>query len=58
MFRFLESTLRMKAQVDSSSTGWEDFISRERLHEVMQRDGESGGPMGQVRDWIFIACIE
>jgi hypothetical protein len=34
MFRFLESTLRMKAQVDSSSTGWEDFISREEKRKA------------------------
>jgi hypothetical protein len=29
MLRVLEPTLRMKAQTDSSSRGWKDFICRE-----------------------------
>jgi hypothetical protein len=29
VFRVLGSTVRMKAQADSSSRGWKDFICRE-----------------------------
>jgi hypothetical protein len=28
---------------------------RERLHEGMLRDLETGGPVGQVGNWVFIA---
>jgi hypothetical protein len=28
---------------------------RERLHGGMQGDLETGGPMGQVGNWVFIA---
>jgi hypothetical protein len=58
VLRVLGSTLRMKAQVDSSSRGWKDLIcreGRERLHGGMQGDLETGGPLGQVGNWVFIA---
>jgi hypothetical protein len=47
----------MKAQVDSSSRGWKDFICREEKRKTaywrMQGDPETGDPMGQVRDWVL-----
>jgi hypothetical protein len=51
----------MKAQVDSSSRGWKDFICREEKRKAawwgMQGHPETGGPVGQVGDWAFIALF-
>jgi hypothetical protein len=52
----------MKAQVDSSSRGRKYFILREEKRKaawVHAGDLETGGPMGQVGNWVFIAlfCI-
>jgi hypothetical protein len=48
----------MKAQVDSNSRGWKDFICREEKRKTaywrMQRDLETGDPMGQGGEWGFI----
>jgi hypothetical protein len=61
MLRVPEPALGMKAQVDSSSRGWKDFICREEKRKTawwgMQGDPETGGPMGQVGDWVFIAFL-
>jgi hypothetical protein len=42
----------MKAQVDSSSRGWKDFICREEKDCIVENEGgpESSDPLGQVRD--------
>jgi hypothetical protein len=45
MFRVLGSTLRTKAQVDSSSRGWKDFICREEKRKAAW--GYSEGPRNQ-----------
>jgi hypothetical protein len=49
----------MKAQTDSSRRSRKDFICREEKRKTayygMQGDPETGGPLGQVGDWIFIA---
>jgi hypothetical protein len=54
--RVLEPTLRMKAQVDSSSRGQKDFICREEKRKTaycrIQGDPETG-PVGQVGDWVL-----
>jgi hypothetical protein len=34
VLRVLKPTLRMKAQADSSSRGWEDFICREEKRKT------------------------
>jgi hypothetical protein len=63
VLRVLEPTLRMKAQADSNSRGQKDFICREEkrktAHWRMQGDLETGDPVGQGREWGFIAyfCI-
>jgi hypothetical protein len=43
MLRVLEPALRMKAQVDSSSRGWKDFICREEKGKTA-RCGMQGNP--------------
>jgi hypothetical protein len=57
VFRVLGSTLRMKAQADFSSRGQKDFICREEKRQTawwgMQGDPETGGPVGQVGDWVL-----
>jgi hypothetical protein len=64
----LEPALRMKAQTDSNSRGRKDFIYREfswrkekrkTAYWGMQGDPETGDPLGQGREWGFIAyfCI-
>jgi hypothetical protein len=59
VLRDLEPALRMKAQVDSSSRGWKDFICREEKRKTaywgMQGDLKTGDPMGQGGEWGFIA---
>jgi hypothetical protein len=61
MFRVLEPALGIKAQADSSSKGQKDFICREEKRKTalwgMQGDPETGGPLGQVGDWVFIAFL-
>jgi hypothetical protein len=56
VLRVLEPTLRMKAQVDSSSRGQKDFICREEKRKTaywrIQGDPETG-PVGQVGDWVL-----
>jgi hypothetical protein len=51
----------MKAQVDSSSRGRKDFIcskeKRKTAWRRMQGALETGGPVGQVGDWVFIAIL-
>jgi hypothetical protein len=42
VFRVLGSTLRMKAQADSSSRGWKDFICTEEKRKAAW--GHAGGP--------------
>jgi hypothetical protein len=53
----LEPTLRMKAQVDSSSRAQKDFICREEKRKTawwgMQRDPVTSGPVGQGGDWVL-----
>jgi hypothetical protein len=55
VLRVLEPALRMKAQTDSNSRGWKDFICREfswrkekrkTAYWGMQGDLETGDPMG------------
>jgi hypothetical protein len=57
VLRVLEPALRMKAQVDSSSKGWKDFICREEKRKTtcwgMQGDPETSGPLGQGGDWVL-----
>jgi hypothetical protein len=52
----------MKAQADSNSRGWKDFICRDfswrkekrkAAYWGMQGDLETDDPMGQVRDWVL-----
>jgi hypothetical protein len=52
VLRVLEPALRMKAQTDSNSRGWKDFICWR-----MQGDPETGDPVGQGGDWGFIAFL-
>jgi hypothetical protein len=55
----LETALRMKTQVDSSSRGQTDFNvekRRERLHGGgCRRTGNWWSSVGQGGDWVFIA---
>jgi hypothetical protein len=57
VLRVLELALSMKAQVDSNSRGWKDFICREEKRKTaywrMQGDPETGDPMGWVGDWVL-----
>jgi hypothetical protein len=57
VLRVLEPALRMKAQVDSNSRGWKDFICREEKRKTaywrMQGHPETGDPMGQDREWVL-----
>jgi hypothetical protein len=58
VFRVLGSTLRMKAQTYSSSRGWKDFICREEKGKAAWGHAggpETGGPVGEVGNWVFIA---
>jgi hypothetical protein len=60
VFRVLGCILRIKAQVDSRSRGQNILFvekRRERLHGVMQGDQETGGPMGQVGNWVFVTFL-
>jgi hypothetical protein len=66
MLRVLEPTLRMKAQTDSNSRGRKDFTCREfswrkekrkTAYWRMQRDLETGDPVGQVGEWGFITYL-
>jgi hypothetical protein len=61
VLRVLEPALRMKAQADSNSRGRKDFICREEKRKTaywrMQGDLETGGPVGQGREWGFIAFL-
>jgi hypothetical protein len=61
VLRVLEPVLRMKAQVDSSSRGLKDFICREEKRKTawlgMQGDPETSDPLGQVKDWVFLAFL-
>jgi hypothetical protein len=47
----------MKAQADSNSRGWKDFICREEKRKTaywrMQRDPETGDPVGQGGEWVL-----
>jgi hypothetical protein len=56
VLKVLESALRMKTQVDSSSKVRKILFVEKRggkLHEDMQGDPETGGPVGQVGDWVL-----
>jgi hypothetical protein len=66
MLRVLEPALRMKAQADSNSRGWKNFICREfswrkekrkTAYWRMQGDPETGDPVGQGGEWGFIAYL-
>jgi hypothetical protein len=60
VFRGLRSTLIMKTQADSSSRDQKDFICREKKRKaawVHAGPPETGGPMGQVGNWVFIAFL-
>jgi hypothetical protein len=60
VFRVLVSTLRMRAQVDSSSRGRKDFTCREEKRKAawgMQGDPETSGPVSPVGDWVFITFL-
>jgi hypothetical protein len=52
----------MKAQVDSSSRGWKDFIYREEKRKAayrgMQGDPETGGPMGFYNPFLYCLSWE
>jgi hypothetical protein len=63
VLRVLEPALRMKAQMDSNSRGWKDFICREfswgkekrkTAYWRMQGDLETGDPVGQG---LFLHCL-
>jgi hypothetical protein len=58
VLRVLEPALRMKAQADSNSRGWKDFICRQQKRKTaywgIQGDPETSDPMGQGGDWGFI----
>jgi hypothetical protein len=47
----------MKAQADSNNRGQKDFICREEKRKTaywrMQRDLETGDPMGQGGEWVL-----
>jgi hypothetical protein len=62
VLKVLEPALRMKAQTDSNSRGWKDFICREFIcreekrksaYWGMQEDPETGDPMGQGGEWVL-----
>jgi hypothetical protein len=56
VFRVLGSTLRMKAEhTPAAEVRKILFVEkrRERLHWGMQQDLESGGPGGQVGNWVL-----
>jgi hypothetical protein len=57
VLRVLEPALRMKAQADSNSRGWKDFICREEKRKTeywrMLGDPETGDPMGQGGKWVL-----
>jgi hypothetical protein len=57
VLRVLEPTLRMKAQVDSSSRGWKEFICREEKRKTawwgVQGNLETCGPVDQGGDWVL-----
>jgi hypothetical protein len=59
VLRVLEPALRMKAQTDSNSRGQKDFTCREEKRKTaylrMQGDPKTGDPVGQGREWGFIA---
>jgi hypothetical protein len=67
VLRVLEPALRMKAQADSNSRGWKDFICREFSWRKEKRktaywgmlgDPETRGPVDQGGEWGFIPfCI-
>jgi hypothetical protein len=50
MLKFLEPTLRMKAQGDSSSRGWKDFICREEKRKASC--GACRGILKPVVPWV------
>jgi hypothetical protein len=54
VLRVLEPALKMKAQTDSNSRGWKDFICREEKRKTvcwgMQGDPETSDPVDQVGD--------
>jgi hypothetical protein len=51
----------MKAQADSNSRGWKDFICKEEKRKTAywRMQGTPGEPVGQGGEWGFIAyfCI-
>jgi hypothetical protein len=62
VLRVLEPALRMKAQTDSNSRGWTDFICREFIcreekrktaYWGVQGDLETSDPVGQGREWVL-----
>jgi hypothetical protein len=61
VLRVLEPALRMKAQVDTNSRGWKDFICREEKRKIaywgMQGYPETSDPVGQGGEWGFIAFL-
>jgi hypothetical protein len=59
VLRVLDPTLRMKAQADSNSRSWKDFICREEKRKTaywrMQGDPETRDPRGSGWGFGFIA---
>jgi hypothetical protein len=62
VFWVLEPDLKVKAQTDSDSRGWKDFICREFIcreekrktaYGEMQGDPETDDPMGQGGVWAL-----
>jgi hypothetical protein len=58
----ISGALRMKAQTDSHSKGWKDFICRELIcrkekrktaYWGMQGHLETSDPMGQGGEWVL-----
>jgi hypothetical protein len=62
VLKVLEPALRMKAQTDSNSRGWKDFICREficreekrkTVYWEMQGDPETGDPVVRVGSGVL-----
>jgi hypothetical protein len=52
VLRVLEPSLRMKAQADSNSRGWKDFICREEKRRERLHSGECRGTWKPEIPWV------